>query len=401
MKYVYKNANIIDVEKHETLENKTISVENGLIAEIVDTYDTSDTFSCEIIDLQGKYLIPGLFNCHTHMTFEVGSSQAMIVQPGRTVQHVLIALENLATYIKTGVTFVRDVGDYEGITVVLRDSIKQGKIKMAPDVQTTARPICMTGGSTWNLNGIQADGEDECRKTARLLIREKIDWLKLMATGGTCTLGNKCAAEQLTVRELQAAVEEAHKAGIKVACHAQGIEGAMNAINAGVDCLEHGFELNDEAIELMIQKGIWLVPTLSASYEIKKRATAETNKEFIEKANINVDNVFKSFPKAYHAGVRCAAGTDCGSILNPHSNSCEELIIMVNELGFAPYDALEIGTINSARLCGVDSIMGSIAAGKKANFAVYADNPGEKIVTLRNCLMTVKNGEVLYKADEF
>lgn len=392
MKTAFIHANIIDVLNNCVLENQTILVENGIIQNIGKTLNTDNY---KIVDLFNQYLSPGFFNCHTHLCAPFSPSFKDVKKS--MVYFTLYSLENLKTYIRTGVTFVRDVGDYDFITVDIRNAINEGRIKMAPDMVTSGRPICMTGGSTWNIFGIQADGADECRKTARLIIRSNVDWLKLMATGGTATLGNTCAAEQLTEDELRAAVEEAHKAGLKVSCHAQGLEGAMNAIRAGVDCMEHGFILDDTAINMMIEKKMWLVPTLMASTSIVLNKELCTEPEYLRKAELNSSFMFDSFKHAYNAGVKCALGTDCGSILCSHDNTAQEMIIMVERCNLSPAEALKIGTINSAELCGVDDILGSIEVGKKAHFAVLKKNPLEDIRATQHIVMTIKNGEILWK----
>lgn len=394
MKTLFTNAHVVDVMHGRGYGPVDILVEDGVIQTIGKAPAEADAL---IRDMKGRWVSPGLFNCHTHVSTPFFADPSQIKKD--VVECTLNAMENFRTYIRTGVTCIRDVGDLDSLTVRVRDAIRKGRFPDAPDMLTTGRPICMTGGSTWQFGGYQADGTDECRKAARVMLRERIDWLKLMATGGVATRGNSCGAEQLSEEELRVMVEEAHKAGIPVACHAQGLSGAKNAIRAGVDSLEHGFVLDDEAVEMMLERGTWLVPTLMAPQESLKNSRLIIDNEFLEKAQKNTVDSLESFTRAYRAGVRCALGTDSGTILCPHDDTCEELILMVERCGVSPEDAMRIGTIRSAQMLGLEKSLGTVEPGRKAHFAVYEENPLENMRTLRDCRMTVKNGRVLWDAD--
>lgn len=394
MTTIFSHAHIVDVISGISYGPADIRVKDGIITQIGSMQPEGDD---TVIDMKERYVSPGLFNCHTHICFKFFTDPMYATK--NIVEATLNAVENLKVYIRTGVTCIRDVGDIEFLTVFVREAIRRGGLTDAPDLFTTGRPICMTGGSTWQLLGYQADGVDECRKAARLMLRNRIDWLKLMATGGVATRGNSCGAVQLNEDELRVMVEEAHKAGTPVSCHAQGLEGAKNAIRAGVDSLDHGFVLDDEAVQMMLDRGIWLVPTLMAPQESLKHCKLMIDDEFLKKAEKNTVDSIASFTRAYKAGVKCALGTDSGTILCPHDNTCEELILMVQACGVTPEDALRIGTIHSADMMRLKDSLGSIETGKKAHFAVYNEDPLKHITTLRDCRMTIKNGRVLWDAE--
>ena len=254
----------------------------------------------------------------------------------------------------------------------------------------------MTGGHGWN-TGRQADGADECRKAAREMLRAGADWIKVMATGGVMTKGVEPGAEQLSVEEMTAIAEEAHKKGVRVCTHAQGNTGIKNALKAGIDCIEHGIYLDDESIGTMLKQGSWLVPTLCAPHFILKHGVKDGVPEYaVKKTEIVHDAHFASFQKAYKAGVKCACGTDAGTPYNPHNGTPNELILMV-KAGLTPMQAIETATINSAKLLNVSDSLGSIEAGKKAHFAIFDGDPSKDINDILKCRMTVKNGEVVYK----
>ena len=263
-------------------------------------------------------------------------------------------------------------------------------------MQVSGRCICMTGGHGWN-TGRQADGADECRKAAREMLRAGADWIKVMATGGVMTKGVEPGAEQLSVEEMTAIAEEAHKKGVRVCTHAQGNTGIKNALKAGIDCIEHGIYLDDESIGTMLKQGSWLVPTLCAPHFILKHGVKDGVPEYaVKKTEIVHDAHFASFQKAYKAGVKCACGTDAGTPYNPHNGTPNELILMV-KAGLTPMQAIETATINSAKLLNVSDSLGSIEVGKKAHFAIFDGDPSKDINDILKCRMTVKNGEVVYK----
>lgn len=389
MKKLFKNANVVDVIKKETYM-ADILTENGIIIQIGDLKGLPSNI--RTLDLHGRTLMPGLFNCHVHITSNPDPrAQKPTSQAALTIQ----AINNLALHLSSGVTYVRDVGSADFIDIELREAVNDGRVQ-GPDMQVSGRCICMTGGHGWN-TGRQADGADECRKAAREMLRAGADWIKVMATGGVMTKGVEPGAEQLSVEEMTAIAEEAHKKGVRVCTHAQGNTGIKNALKAGIDCIEHGIYLDDESIGTMLKQGSWLVPTLCAPHFILKHGVKDGVPEYaVKKTEIVHDAHFASFQKAYKAGVKCACGTDAGTPYNPHNGTPNELILMVKS-GLTPMQAIETATINSAKLLNVSDSLGSIEVGKKAHFAIFDGDPSKDINDILKCRMTVKNGEVVYK----
>lgn len=389
MKKLFKNANVVDVIKKETYM-ADILTENGIIIQIGDLKGLPSNI--RTLDLHGRTLMPGLFNCHVHITSNPDPrAQKPTSQAALTIQ----AINNLALHLSSGVTYVRDVGSADFIDIELREAVNDGRVQ-GPDMQVSGRCICMTGGHGWN-TGRQADGADECRKAAREMLRAGADWIKVMATGGVMTKGVEPGAEQLSVEEMTAIAEEAHKKGVRVCTHAQGNTGIKNALKAGIDCIEHGIYLDDESIGTMLKQGSWLVPTLCAPHFILKHGVKDGVPEYaVKKTEIVHDAHFASFQKAYKAGVKCACGTDAGTPYNPHNGTPNELILMV-KAGLTPMQAIETATINSAKLLNVSDSLGSVEVGKKAHFAIFDGDPSKDINDILKCRMTVKNGEVVYK----
>ena len=392
MKRAFVHTSVIDVLKKETIPDCTVLTEDGIITQLGHDVDLT---GAEVVDLKGKYITPGLFNCHVHLWSNSAPVQADLVHMPY-FDKVMYAIRNCEKLIKTGVTFVRDVGTSERVACDLKRNVENGQLKMAPDMQVVASAVCMTGGATWNVGAYQADGVDECRKAVRLQLRDGADVIKLYSSGSVLTAGMDTNSPQLTVAELTACVETAHDAGKKTCCHAENAISIKNSILAGVDHIEHGDGLDDEGIAMMLEKGTWLDPTVSAIYNIVRHADGLIPE--VRAKAVRIENSsYESFRKAYAAGIPCACGSDAGSSFCEFDDTAGEMVVMVEKCGLTPAQALEIGTINSARMLGVDSSLGSVTVGKKAHLAVFPANPLEDIRALYSCCMTVKRGEVLYK----
>jgi len=391
MKRAFINVNLVDVLEDKLLPNTTVLTEDGIITAI----GTQDLAGAEIVDLAGHYMTPGLFNCHVHIFSNCAAIQTDVAKMTE-FDMAMYSIQNAEKLLRSGVTFARDVGTRHRMACELKKNIANGMVKLAPDMMVTASAICMTGGATWNVGAYQADGVEECRKAARLQIREGADMLKLYSSGSVLTAGMDPNSPQLTREELAACVEVAHDAGKKACCHAQNNRSIRNSVEAGVDHIEHGIGIDDDSIQLMLEKGLWLDPTVSALYNIAQHAD-ELLPEVAAKALRLEQASYDSFKRAYAAGVPCACGNDAGSGFCYFDATSCEMIVMVEKCGLTPGQALQIGTINSAKMLDVDKELGSVTVGKKAHLAVFEENPLENIRALENCIMTIKNGEVLHR----
>jgi imidazolonepropionase-like amidohydrolase len=254
--------------------------------------------------------------------------------------------------------------------------------------------ICTTGGHGWSI-GYQADGPVEIIKGVRTQIRSGVDVIKFMATSGVLTRGSKPGMPQLNPDELRAGIEEAHKASLKTAAHVQGIEGAWNAVRAGIDSIEHGVSLDDDIIREMIDRNVFLVPTLSAPFRILERGIqAKIPREYVEKTRRIKEAHVSSINRARQAGVKIAMGTDAGTPFNFHGENAMELCYMV-ENGFSETEAIVSATSRAAELLGSDTEVGRIAPGMKADLLVVEGNPLKSIKILGDpARITVyKNGK--------
>mgnify|MGYP005776838413 FL=1 len=387
---VFTNANILDVIGETTIKNGSVLVEDGTIKEVGANIAVPE--GAKVVDLGGKTMLPGIFNCHVHMCSDAGNGRREQISGASAA---IRGIKNLRTLVNSGVTYIRDAGSPHYIDIDLHEAQLRGDI-VAPEMQTAGRCICMTGGHGHD-NGREADGPDDCRKAAREQLKAGATWIKVMATGGVMTKGVEPGSPQLTEEELRAAIEEAHKAGAKSFTHAQGMTGIKNALRAGVDSIEHGFFMDDWCFDFMKEHNVFFVPTLAAPYWIKVNGTAAGIPDYmVRKVENTIEAHQDTFRRAHKAGVKIALGTDAGTPFNKYDLTCYECVLMV-ENGMTPMEAIQCGTINAAELMSVDATHGSITPGKRANFAIFEEDPLEDIHALLNCAMTVIGGEVVFE----
>jgi len=329
------------------------------------------------IDLDGRSVLPGFIDCHVHFSLD-GSPDPMVALVREHVSLVTLrAAEFARKTLLAGVTTVRDLGGKGGIDLALRAAIRSGLV-LGPRMLASGQLICMTGGHGWQL-GQEADGPDEVMKAAREQIKAGADVVKFMATGGVMTPDVEPGSEQFTEEELRAGIREAHKAGRKTATHAMGTEGILNALRAGIDSIEHGVFLNEEAVSWMVNRSVPFVPTLSALYHIEKRGIAAGIPAFAVEKTIRIKPFhLQSVRMAREAGVRVAMGTDAGTPFNLHGENLGELKRLV-ELGYSPMEAIQAATEIAAKVIGLESELGTIEEGKMADLIVVEGNPLEDI----------------------
>src|SRR5262249_9060755 len=282
----------------------------------------------EVVDLAGRTLMPGIIDCHVHITF-AGDPDDVAKLPTTPVPVIAwTAAENARRTLEAGVTTVRDLGSIHGISLHLRDQIDAGKLP-GPRMRAANSIICMTGGHGWML-GREADGADDVRKAVREQLRAGADCIKFTATGGVLTPPVDPRSPSFREEERHAGVEEVHKAFMRAAAHAQGTAGIRNAVRAGIDSIEHGIFLDDGVIEEMRTRGTFLVPTLVAPENISRFGIAAGVPAYmVEKTDRVKEAHRESFRKALKAGVRIAMGTDAGTPFNRHGANAEEIALMV------------------------------------------------------------------------
>ena len=398
---------LLAVPGQPVIREATVVVRDGRIAEVRRGYTRHEDApaGARIVDLRDRFVLPGLIDCHTHLTGELSRDGRL-----RSVQESdeMAALRGAAHAKRTleaGFTTVRNVGSRADAGFALRDAINMGLIP-GPRILEAGRAITPTGGHGDHTHGYRedifdiptqmqgiADGVDECRRAVRSQVKRGADVIKLTATGGVLSATAAGTDRQFFDDELKAIVETAHMLGRKVAAHAHGVHGVNAALRAGVDSIEHGTYLDDESIRLFLETGAFLVPTLHAGDTVARLAQEDgyLPPAVREKAMEVGPRMEGMFTKAHRAGVRIAFGTDCG--VGPHGDNAREFQLMV-AAGMSPSDAIVSATINAAELLGLSNDIGTIEPGKRADIIAVSGDPIEDVARLMRVSFVMRDGVV-------
>lgn len=380
---------LVDVIGKRYVEDCYMTVDGGLIQAVGPAAQLSAEQRRDAVNLTGKTVMPGMFNCHIHaLSTPIAAPESLNWETSG--MFALRGLRHLQQHLQSGVTFVRDMNGRKLAEVDLKNALQQG-LFAGPNYYIARQCLCMTGGHGSN-TGRECDGPVDCMRAAREQIKGGADFVKIMATGGVNS-DTRPEFSQLNLEEMTAAITEAHRAGKKTATHAHGKAGIKTAVLAGIDSVEHGSYIDDECIDLMLQRGTALCPTLSTHYFTMKFGTEAGIAPWkVEKGMRAAEAQHIGLEKAWKAGVPVTIGTDAGTPYNPHWGTYMEFVLFVEDMGFDPMDTLAAGTIRSAQVCGVDDWTGSITPGKHADFIVLKENPVQNIRTLGEVEQVYKDG---------
>jgi imidazolonepropionase-like amidohydrolase len=351
-------------------------VEDGRIAGVEDARGEAPDAA---LDLEGLTLLPGLVDAHVHVVSDVGRSPGFGPPPPlggelprpRELGWFVLA-KSARAFLDAGITTVRDVGSPDDEGIVLREAVRLGIIP-GPRILACGRIISATspGGRIFGTMYCEADGPWDMRRAVREQARRGADFVKLMATGARSVLAEDPEPAQLTREEIAAIVDEAHRLGLRVAAHGEGLEGTRIAIEEGVDTVEHGLSLHraPELLERMAERGTVLVPTLSTFHDLAERFTDKYAPPLVEQAKRQLEEAYATLVAAREAGVQLAMGYDSG----PPGANATELVRMV-EGGLSALEGIAAATQGGAIALGLDDV-GLVEPGHAADLVAVAGDP--------------------------
>ncbi len=399
-----KAGYVFDATSGKFVKNKTILIENGRIKSVSDT--KGEVIADEIIDLSNSWVMPGFMDLHVHLEGESSPSGYLEEFTKNQADIAYDAAVFAKRTLMAGFTTVRDLGG-SGVNTSLSKAIAMGKVE-GPRIYSAGRAIATTGGHADPTNGYRSDLEgdpgprlgvinsrEEARKAVRQNYKDGAQVIKITATGGVLSLAKSGMAPQFTMDELEGIIEAANDLGMVTAAHAHGAEGMKRAVLAGINSIEHGSLMTEEVMDLMVERGTYYVPTLSAGIFTMEKAEIKGYYPdiVVPKAKTIGAQMQGTFNKAYLKGVKIAFGTDSG--VSPHGENAKEFQYMV-QAGMKPDDAIKSATIEAAKLLRVGDELGQIKDGYIADIVAVDHDPLQDIKILQNVSFVMKEG-VVYK----
>lgn len=394
---------LIAVRGGTVLTNQAILIEGDRIKEVgaADAVAGHAPRDARVIDLRNATVLPGLIDCHTHITSEPGDYYKQLFRMSAIDEAVKAHLYAKRT-LDAGFTTVRNVGAGEFIDVALRNAINEGAVP-GPRMLVSTMPLSATGGHG-DVNGMSpylrfegfsgiANGVDQIREKIRFEVKYGADLIKVLASAGVLSEEESVGAPQYSQEELNAVVEEAAMWGRKVAAHAHGAEAIKRAVRAGVASVEHGSLIDDEGIRLMKERGTYLVADIyNDDYIIAEYTRLGFPQKIIEKERLVGRQQRENFKKAVQAGVKIAFGTDAG--VYPHGWNAKQFAHMVR-WGTTPMQAIQAATVNAADLIGWADRVGALEPGKFADVIAVVGDPLQDVTVLEHVVFVMKGGQVV------
>lgn len=401
---------LIDTAHKQVRDRVSIVVQGDRISAVQDGFVFPK--DAEVIDLSSAAVLPGLIDCHKHLTMHLfGANHFQDLVTDTLADSAFYAAANAKTTLLNGFTSVRDVGARETVDIALKRAIGRG-VAVGPRVWAAGQIIGPTGGHSDDANGVApgvsspewsaslVDSPDQMRKVVREHHRNGADLIKIVPSGGVGSVGDDPKLQLMTNDEINVAIETAHSLGMKIAAHAHGKAAIDNCVRLGIDSIEHGTYADEESFRLMKEHGTYLVPTVYVAYVLFQTAKEHPEKlppNIVAKIQTVAPTIQAMFANAYRAGVKIAFGTDSMGNFRGGGTPAKELTEMVR-LGMSPMDALASATVNAAELIGYPQDVGSIQPGKYADIIAVSGNPLQNISEMEHVAFVMKGG-IVYKAN--
>jgi len=395
---------LVDGTDAPPVKNGAVLIRDGRLIQVGPSAAVARPEGAEIVAFDGFTLLPGLVDCHSHVTFRGDGSAIEETMSDPDELLVLLGAQNARHALESGVTTLRDNGGRGTTTFAIGEGIYRSYIQ-GPRLLLSGRPITVTGGHCWPLGG-EADGVDGVRQAVQELIKEGADWIKVMASGGG-TKGTNPHLPSYTAEELEAIVQEAHSCGRLVGAHCNCVDGMASLLDAKVDMIIHGnfyssdgtYRFDPEIAARMADTGTWLNPTLhvcrSRIWRLRRlaetRRLTEEEQDYLARQESYWAMLSDAFQRLLEVGVRLVAGSDSGWSYYPFGHFAEEVDAMV-EAGMTPVQALASATSLSAEAVGLGDQVGVLEAGKAADMLVVDGNPLKDIRALTRVIGVFKEG---------
>ncbi|HXL98842.1 MAG TPA: amidohydrolase family protein [Rhizomicrobium sp.] len=396
---------LLAVPGQEPRAKQTIVIENGRVASIAAGF-TAPKSGDELIDLSDRFVLPGLIDCHVHLTGEFGPHHKMDIVEESPSAIALHAARHARVTLEAGFTTVRDLGEIGGAgdaIFALRNAVAKGYV-VGPRIFAAGSIISPTGGHgitcgyrddinlLFDPTG-RGDGADGCRLAVRRQVSRGADFIKFVATGGVLTDTATGTGQQFFADEYEAIVATARMLGRKTTAHAHGADGMKAALKAGVDGIEHGTFMDEEVISLMLARGVFYVPTAIAGITVAEYATTQ---DFLppairDKALAVGPLIMDTLRNGHVHGLKIAFGTD--SAVSPHGLNAREFQLMV-KAGMTPMQAITAATVTAADHIGQAANLGTLAPGKAADLIATAASPLDDIAELMKVRFVMRDGKV-------
>lgn len=392
MKTLIRNANVWQKGRFLT---KDVLVDGERIAVVGKLPE--ETQCDHEVDGTGKFLLPGVIDCHAHSTMVCGTRHMPDFFASSDAELTLDGAINAEKMVRCGITTIRDCGGRRFETLAVRDYINKGKL-IGPRMLCSGTPLKVVGGHE---PGVDYTGPWEARARVREFLMHGVDFLKVMVTGGLGKAGEDPGCVEPTQEELDAIVSEAKKHGKKVACHCHSRQGMEMLVKAGADSVEHSTYLDADVDKLLIENGVYVVPTFLPYMNYALLGEQEHQlMDTVLAARAIVDEKKRRFKEAFDLGVKVAFGRDSGGFMMDQGEFVQEMLYM-EDAGMTPAQIIHAATEESAKLCGVFGETGSIDEGKSADMILLSASPLEDLRAFNTALLGVyMRGRYLGKREE-